>query len=497
MNEDLKRVYRALGYTGALPEAGRITRGGTAQPEKEKLPEFPPLDEQGLGMVENLLKAQPGETAALLSTGLKLDLSDEETRSLLAKARSAFDNPAAFLEDLEKEKKVKRQEIMPGKATRGVRGAAAGLPNELRQYPDILVDPPDIKLEPKNDALGWVFNCGMYWVRDKLKISYQKAPFPFHHAFASNFTYRMKDRNGKPLDAEQKTTIALFADFGSGIYHSKYIAKKIAEIRPHYAIHLGDVYYSGRFSEFKNNFREPLDPVLKTSRVFAMNGNHEMYSGAFPYFDYINYKRNTREGWVEQEQEGSYFCLWNEKYQLIGLDTAFHEDGRHRNETVQEWLGKRLREGKQATPKRTNILLSPNEPYELGKEHFGDMYRDLKTFIRDGLIDFWFWGNTHYAALYDRSQETPFMGSCVGHGGHPVYREEIEKDSQAHEDLLKKQKPVAPIIWVDLSTRFPQHTGLRPELGNNGFCIMEIEDDSIHLTYCDWLGNKQFEWANA
>jgi hypothetical protein len=78
----------------------------------------------------------------------------------------------------------------------------------------------------------------------------------------------------------------------------------------------------------------------------------------------------------------------------------------------------------------------------------------------------------------------------VGHGGHPIYKKDIEEDTQNHYDLLKKKKDVAPIQWVELTPRFPN--GIQPELGNNGFCIMELEKGAVRLAYYDWLGKQQF-----
>ncbi|NIR47853.1 hypothetical protein GWO43_05320, partial [candidate division KSB1 bacterium] len=288
-------------------------------------------------------------------------------------------------------------------------------------------------------------------------------------------------------EPDEELAIALFADFGTGLYHSKYIARNIAAMKPDYAIHLGDVYYAGRDTEFKFNFREPLEPVLKTSRLFTMNANHEMFSSGFPYFGYINYKLGRKSGWVEQEQQGSYFSIRNNKYQIIGIDTAYHEDGRHKEKELNKWLGKRLEEGR--TANRTNIFLSPNEPYELGKDEFSNLYSDLQRFVDAKLIDFWFWGNTHYCALFEKSKKAPFFGSCIGHGGHPIYKEDVEKNAAKHDKL--KNKDIPPPMWVDTSPKFPEETGLRPDLANHGFCMMHLGPKSVRLTYYDWLKKER------
>jgi len=468
--KDLSKLYHELGYTGPLPGV----RGGE--------PGLPPLDEKGLAQLEKLLKDEPQKTLTRIRDDLNYPLTDQEIRDLIAEARRAFDNPDDFV--------VKRQRMREV-----TRGPAKPLPLEAKQYPDIKVDPDETKLEPKADALGWAVNTGFYWLRDKATIKTAKSTFLFHDNGASNFIYTIKDKAGHPLETDQKITVALIGDFGSGLYYSRFIAKKIAEFQPHSVIHLGDVYYAGRAKEFEENFQKPLDPLLTTSQVFTLNANHEMMSGAFAYFNYIKYKRTTRQGWAAQDQEGSYFCIRNENYQLIGIDTAYHENGRHNNEKLQTWLGERLRQGKQASPKRTNILLSQNEPYRLGQENFTGVYHDLKKFIDAKLIDFWFWGNTHYGALFDKTNKLPFIGSCMGHGGHPIYKKDVEEDTKKHYDLLKKKKSVAPIQWVELTPRFPD--GIRPEMGNHGFCIMELQNGAVRLTYYDWLGKERFKWENS
>jgi Calcineurin-like phosphoesterase len=472
MTDALKQVYRELGYLGPLPGDEPRRRGG----ELEQSHELPPLDEPGLREIESLWRDQP--EAVLRFFKNKYPLTNKAIHNTIVEARKAFDDPAAFLE--------KRQ----GKRQRGQSGT---VPPELIQFPEIEIDLGNHRFEPKADALGWLFNTGYYAIRPLLNISFSKARFPVHTEFPSNFIYEMKDRQGRPVAPEQKVSVALFSDFGTGVYHSRYIAKHLAGLDPDYAIHLGDVYYAGRFSELRDYFTTPLEPVNMRSRLFALNANHEMYSGAIPYFDSMAERRTPKAGWVAQEQEGSYFCIWNKKYQIIGIDTAFHTDGRHNVTELNQWLGERLREGKSASPKRTNILLSPNEPYALGNKEFSALYHDLEIFVQEKLIDFWFWGNTHYCTLFDQSPKAPFIGSCIGHAGHPIYKKDVEKNHAKHLELIAKGSDLPPAMWVDLSPKFPASTNLRPDLANQGFCMLELEGDKIRLTYYDWLKTVQHQ----
>ena len=39
----------------------------------------------------------------------------------------------------------------------------------------------------------------------------------------------------------------------------------------------------------------------------------------------------------------------------------------------------------------------------------------------------------------------------------------------------------------------PNDKNPRPDLGNNGFCLLELEKDKVKLTYYDWLKNTPYE----
>lgn len=490
MDEELKLLYGELGYTGNFP--GDVTyKNGMQEPvEPETLP---PLDKETLRQIERMLKDDPEQTIATLRTKIQDHLSDDEIHHTFSEAQKAFDDPGQYYLKLVSEKNNWRQQhYLPEREAAG--SALSDLLTLFRQFPEITVDPSETKYEPRRDALSWVVNSGVFWLKDKLNFKLNKAKFPYHDdGFKSNFVYSLKDQSGRQFESGEKIKIALFSDWGTGLYHSLFIGKHIEAHQPHYALHLGDVYYSGRDAEFKNHFSKPLAPIMKNSRIFALNANHEMYSGGYPYFAAINERLVSKEGRVAQEQEGSYFCLRNDKYQIIGIDTAFHKDGRYNHQSIYKWLEERLSEGRDTSPQRTNILLSANQPYEIGKEGYTALYTDLQALISDNLIDYWFWGNNHYAALFDRSEQMPFVGSCVGHGGHPIYRNDIIGRGKRHRELLDGRKSVPPLIWLETEPKFPQVTeNLRPELGNHGYCMMELDDNGIKLTYYDWLNKKRY-----
>jgi hypothetical protein len=332
--------------------------------------------------------------------------------------------------------------------------------------PNIVIDPNNHKFEERRDWWGWVVNCAEYWVEGELR---KKAPLR-RHTDSTDFRYPLPPRPDAP-----ETRVALFSDFGTGLYHSQYIAKRILDARPDCAIHLGDVYYSGRPSDFAANFTPFVDPLAAAFPLYVMNANHEMMAGGFAYYDFIDVKRSQQP--ALQLQEGSYFALYNDILQIIALDTDYDDDGSHRDAARNLWLEHRLIEGRRRG--LINVLLTGDEPYALGGVKPTSLYTsDLARYVLPGMVDLWFWGNTHYCALYRRSARAPFIGSCIGHGGFPY--ETITRATVSGDAWVE-------VEWFEDATRFPAATRLRPDMGNNGFVILTArEDRTVKLDYIDW-----------
>ncbi len=109
-----------------------------------------------------------------------------------------------------------------------------------------------------------------------------------------------------------KCSIALLGDWGADNDHAQRIANIVIDRKVDFAIHLGDIYYAGNQYEcerFLANW-----PLKGRGTSFALNGNHEMYSRGIPYFNTVL---------PAFGQEASYFTLYNDDWQLHGLDTAY------------------------------------------------------------------------------------------------------------------------------------------------------------------------------
>jgi hypothetical protein len=401
-------------------------------------PEPPPVDESWLVAVEQALDNEPDATLARARQAMDRNLTAEELRVLIAEVRMTLARPE-LAEDWLSEKLS---------ASVGPTQLPADFKAAFERWDDAIeIDPADCRYEDGRDKLGWVFNVG--W------------RFLAWHAGL-----------GK-VDVHNRTSLSLVADFGTDLYHSKYIANRLRDRASDYVVHLGDVYYSGKQEEFDRSFKPHLAKLSKETQVFCMNANHEMLSGGYPYFSYLAGRRAAG-----QLQEGSYFCLPSDRFNIVGIDTAYHRDGRHQESRLNSWLAEQLLDGRRRGA--LNILLSPNEPYTIGNPGLTKLYtNDLAAVAAKGLVDLWFWGNTHYCALFEPSGVTPFIGSCIGHGGFPY----------ARQDESRKQGSATAVRFLETEARFPGWTGLRQDRGNNGFAQLALEHDSgvVQIDYVDWM----------
>ena len=275
--------------------------------------------------------------------------------------------------------------------------------------------------------------------------------------------------------------LGLVSDFGTGLAHSSYIAKRLAAGRFDAVLHLGDVYYAGREEEFANYFDRPLAEVYQTTPFYNLPGNHEYYSGGHSYFRSIDGRRTAHP--QIQSQVGSYFSMrFGDEYQVIGIDTDYFGHGRFEDAQLRAWLGEKLQQGRDLGS--VNILMSSNELHTIGKPRVTNLFHDLQPFLPS--IDLVFWGNDHYCAFFDRTDQLP-LASCIGHGGYPYHLKEYGLD-----EASAGQGSVAPVLYAETGGRYPKHTAMRQELGNNGFVEMTLDvGQRITLMYRDWMGRDR------
>jgi hypothetical protein len=447
-NQDETRLLRLLGCEHVSPTPARV---GARQAE-------PPFDADAVQRMRDALIANPDammpEAPALLGSAPEV----EDALRLLNSAESALRNARGTAIVAEANLSEEAFELPPEHRFPGY------------DHEAIPIFPNRTQFETVADAPAWAVTAAAAWF---FRLATPKPPLPTP---STNAVYPLIER-------DDATTVALFADWGTGYYHSRYIATHIERLRVAQAIHLGDVYYIGSQSQFDAQVEPVLEPLLREMPVYLMNANHEMDSHGIPYLGYLRHKSRLgqQKGFAAQPQETSYFCLVNDSYQVIGIDTAYYGAGRYANAALRAWLEARLEEGR--TAQRTTILLSQNEPYAPGRgggvgarQRMPLLDRDLLAFVAAGLIHAWFWGDEHYTALYEPNDQLPFVGSCIGYAGYPFGK---ERDDSREDDVVR-------LHWAETASRFDGIPGLRQDRGNNGFCHLTLNAGHITLRYIDW-----------
>lgn len=448
MDRPTEELYRELGYSEPLPPVTR--RGGEV--DRAELPPLTPeqADELWARFAEN-----PTELVARTRALWDRDMTEARLAQTIQEARAMLRAPVEAREHVRSRREgLTRGAQLPGDFT------FPGIEKHRDQ-----INPGNHKFQDKGDELGWLLFSGPYLL---LSSGREPPDFRFHDSKPSAFTYELPS-------AEPSVKVALFSDFGTGLYHALYIADQLEEAAFPYALHLGDVYYSGRKSEFRDRFEKQLDPILGRTALYTLHSNHEMYSLAKPYFTYLD-NRTYPAG--QPRQEGSYFRLICKGVQFVGIDTASFGDGRYREPRQRAWLEKVLEEGRSS--QRVTILLSANEPYDYGEKDFRPLLReDLDELVTARqLVDLWFWGNVHYCALFGPAPRSPFHGSCIGHSGYPYSRKR------------RGEAEPAPLLYLEEGNRFLRED-IRPDMGNNGYCVLEIREGMLELSYRDWMGNTR------
>ena len=251
-----------------------------------------------------------------------------------------------------------------------------------------------------------------------------------------------------------RVNMSLIGDWGTGTDEAQKVANCVEQFRPDFTIHLGDVYFVGDDREIRENFlgqaTSPYAPVkwpMGTLGSFAFTGNHEMYARGTGYFQTILPKMGLRDSNREwgTGQKASFFCLENEYWRVIGLDTGYNATAFDLGKmpffdrskflrksvlfkprcTLPEVMLRWLREVVNPDgDQRGLILLTHHGCYSAFSEWYQIPARQLADVIHQPVI--WFWGHEHKLAIYDRycvANGIEAYGRCIGHGGMPVERD--------------------------------------------------------------------------
>jgi Calcineurin-like phosphoesterase len=305
-------------------------------------------------------------------------------------------------------------------------------------------------------------------------LQFEKAPYPAG--------------TPKTIQLPPNAIVALLADWGGDNPAARHIASVTKKQKPNIVIHLGDIYYGGIKSEcltflqlwpFQTNIQHP-EIGVPSGSSFALNGNHEMYSGGESYFNVVLQAFG---------QPQPFFCLENVRWRIIGLDTAYNGGRLKPNDasdpiTAQwDWLIEILkkRDGKK------NILLTHHQPVSAHSAEFGDsapLRSDIMALLgaegvgQDAIFG-WFFGHEHRCAIY-KDSETSFNARLIGNGCIP---HEVQTEQEADPGCT-------PILKVNRRQTDPD-SGAAASM----FALLNFSDKSPELLI-EYIDEDNVTWGS-
>jgi len=354
-----------------------------------------------------------------------------------------------------------------------------------------------IKTErPKNVAINKVtdfFESKFFsWI-----FHYIKSRFGLKHKFQSyelekdKGIYKLEKSSG---DKKDGITIALAADWATDTVESDIIGDLIEDKDPDYTIHLGDTYFVGMKQEMEINFLAVNSSWHRgTSGSFAMLGNHEMYSRGISYFRDLLPTMGIFDKSINKYagQKASYFCIENEHWRVICLDTGYNSVGiplleyifKPKSEFRKEIL-KWLKEEVKINEDKRGLIFMTHHQYCTAFEKEDEYVKpaeQLAELIGKDRPVIWIWGHEHRLTMFGKySSENGIAayGRCIGNGGMPIeFKNKILPDMDKKRNLILYDERV-----------YTKIKGF--DIGYNGFTIMSIKDKELTLEYFDIKDEK-------
>jgi hypothetical protein len=246
---------------------------------------------------------------------------------------------------------------------------------------------------------GWIGSLVNY-------LRSRKVPFPTH------------GEGDGIIPVADTITIAMVGDWGIGNASAAAIARHMAALDPPptYTLHLGDVYYSGTPAEEQDRFVAVWPPG--EAGAFALNSNHEMYSGGQGYFSVaLGHPKFALQRGV------SYFALENAGWIVFGLDSAYPSHAflydKGKLDPVQLSFLSTHAARARAAGKRV-MVLTHHQPIDFDGSLVHPLCDDVTRALGGGEV-VWYWGHIHGAAVLAPQvvNGVTVHGRCVGHGGIP------------------------------------------------------------------------------
>lgn len=272
--------------------------------------------------------------------------------------------------------------------------------------------------------------------------------------------------------------IALAGDWGTGDWRttanpapSTDVRNHIAFLQPDLTIHLGDVYYAGTGDQ-EQHLLANLWPSGSMGAL-ALNSNHEMYSGAKPYFD-----KALASPLFSIQQRCSFFALENDNWVVVGLDSAYYSEaeGLYLDGSLYPSGGPQVQldflKTQVAKSKKVIVLSHHNGLVEDGSSTTNLWSQVMSAFPSGTGPAYWYWGHVHAGVAYKPQGLGNVLCRCCGHGGLPW--------GQASE-LANNPN----VVWYE--KRLANDPDV-PERVLNGFAVLYLDGPKLTEVFYDENG---------
>jgi calcineurin-like phosphoesterase family protein len=285
--------------------------------------------------------------------------------------------------------------------------------------------------------------------------------------------------------------IGLVGDWGTGDWRpalnpapSTDVGNHLRFLQPDLTIHLGDVYYAGT-SDQEQHLLVNIWPKGSLGSL-ALSSNHEMYSGAKPYFDAIT----NPESPFAMQKGCSYFALENTNWVVVGLDSAYfspdsnlYMDGAlgPAEGTQVQFLQRQVAKGK-----RVIVLTHHNGLTQDGLSTTGLWEEVMSGFPAGTGPAYWYWGHAHAGVAYQpkpprEGEPASILCRCSGHGALP-WGHATELDNNPN------------VVWYE--NRLARDPDI-PQRVLNGFAMLYLDGGNIEEVFYDENGGEAWDSQGA
>lgn len=317
-------------------------------------------------------------------------------------------------------------------------------------------------------------------------------------------TYTGADRGIYSLQNNGTTTIGVIADWATFTLESIEMATKMKEQGPDYTVHMGDTYYVGEPKEIAANFLGNDSPWPRGPQgSFVLLGNHEMYARGIAYYEKLLPAMGRNNNGTFSGQGAAFFCLENEHWRILGLDTGYHSIGKipllemisfltpncRFDDKLMQWLKDDVRLGN-ADDKRGLVVLTHHQYLSAfkGETEYKKPAEQLASFIGKDRPVVWLFGHEHKFSMYEKAQlgnGVTAWGRCIGHGGMPIELKGFKQDSG--------KQGFSKLAMVDT-----RETEAGSGLGFNGYALLRLNGDALEIEYRDKNGALATErWLHS